>query len=164
MRTHSKLKIFFPKLLIYAYKNYYWIENTLKFLKPFKWCLYVKQNSQGSLSPKLSLVKRKVGSTLTSWPPPFPGSYRSRNSLYLFSAMPAFKWHVHCENPTSPRRLAGEIARVPLKNRHSIAHGRFGVRLFPWSSIWSRIVCSRWSLFYMLKTSQSLIFHIVWPV
>ncbi|WP_269689102.1 hypothetical protein, partial [Klebsiella pneumoniae] len=39
----------------------------------------------------------------------------------MFSAMSAFKWHVHCENPTSPARLAGEIARVPLKNMHYCA-------------------------------------------
>ena len=134
-------KYFFPKLLIYAYKNYYWIENTLKFLKPFKLCLYVKQNSQESHSPKHSVNNGKVGSTLTSSPTPFPGSYGSRNSLYQFSAMSAFKWRVHCENRTSPAPLAREIPRVPLKTGHSIVRARFGERSFPRYTNWSRFVC-----------------------
>lgn len=37
--TPSKLKKKSVKLLIYANKNYYWIENTLKILKPLELCL-----------------------------------------------------------------------------------------------------------------------------
>ena len=135
------------EFIIYAYNNYYWIENTLKFLKPFKLCLYVKQNSQGSHSPKLSLVIMKVGPTLTSSPTPFPTSYRSGNSFYLFSAVSSFSGACLCENRPLPRLLAGWNLRVARKYMYFHARVGSGSLFVPGLTKRCRVVCSSQGLF-----------------
>jgi hypothetical protein len=39
LRAHSELPPTLSQMLIYAYYFYYWIENTLRFLKLFELCL-----------------------------------------------------------------------------------------------------------------------------
>lgn len=107
---------FCQKLLIYANKKYYRIENHLKLLKLFKFCLYVKQNSQNLHSLKLSLLIWKVGSHLTSSQTPFPNSHSTRNSLHLFSVISAFNGTSHCENRPLARVWARGKLSVTQKN------------------------------------------------
>ena len=121
-------------------------------LKPFKLCLYVKQNSQGSHSPKLSLVIIKVGPTLTSSPPPFPSSYRSGNSLSVFSAISAFNGASHCENRALTRVLAGRNLSVTRKNRSLLCALCSGPVFFPRSIIQCMRFCSSSRLLYTFIT------------
>ena len=121
---------FCQKLLIYAYKKYYRIENTLKLLKPFKFCLYVKQKSQGMHSPKVSLVMKKVATTSTSSYTHFPSSYNHGNSFYVFSVKPAFDEACNCENRALTRRSA--CPNVPVTQKKSFTNGSWEISLsFP---------------------------------
>ena len=140
---------FCQKLLIYANKKYYRIENTLKLLKPFKLCLYVKQNSQNLHFPKISLLIWKVGSPLTSSQTPSPNSYSARNSLHVFSVISAFNGASHCENRP--------LARVWARGKLSVTQKNLTLFCAQWSSpLFSKIDWTVLVFLFVLKIAVHL--------